>query len=268
MPFINLVILCFIQGMTEFLPVSSSGHLILLPHLFHWTEQGLEVDVALHVGTLCAVFIYFWSDLQAMLISCFRYVMSGFKNDCYDEHVKLAFCLIIATIPAVAVGFTLKKLGLDDVRKVLVIGMTSIVFGLLLYLADRFGRKEYTTKDMTVARGFVIGIAQAIALIPGTSRSGICITAGRFLGFDRVASARFAFLLSIPAILGAATLTGYDAYKAGTSVVLSEIATGILFSMIFGLAAIHFMITFLTRHSLTPFVIYRLLLGAGILFMA
>lgn len=268
MPFLNLLVLTFIQGMTEFLPISSSGHLILLPTLFGWSEQGLEIDVALHVGTLLAVFIYFWSDLQAMIVGCFKYLTSGFKRELYDKHVQLAFYLVIATIPAVIFGFFLKKNGVDHVRQVVVIGVTSIVFGLALFLADQFGRRAYTMKDMNVRKSLLIGLAQAIALIPGTSRSGICITAGLFLGFDRVTSARFAFLLSIPAILGAALLTGYDAYKVGKSVLVGEVITGIFFSMVFGLMAIHFMITYLTRHSLTPFVIYRLILGAGVFFLA
>lgn len=266
MPFFQLLVLCFIQGMTEFLPVSSSGHLILLPTLFHWTEQGLELDVAMHVGTLCAVFLYFWSDLKDMIVSCFRYVTSGFSRDRCDSHVQLALCLVIATIPAIIVGFSLKKMGMGDIRQVAVIGITSIVFGLVLYLADHFGRRTHDIKDMTISRGFIIGMAQAVALIPGVSRSGICITAGRFLGFDRVSCARFAFLLSIPSIIGAATLTAYDAYKDQVPLVIGEVVWGIVFSMLFGLLAIHFMITFLTRHSLTPFVIYRVLLGAGILF--
>lgn len=258
---LHILILSLIQGLTEFLPVSSSGHLVLLPHLFGWQNQGLEMDVALHVGTLTAVLIYFWTDVWGMITHFLKYCFGGFKKRDFDSQVRLALSLVVATLPAIVVGFLLKKMGLNDIRQVSVIATTSILFALVLYLTDRIGFKRDDLNKITLKRGFLIGLGQAIALIPGVSRSGICISVGLALGFTRTAAARFAFLMSIPSITGAATLTAYDAIMDNTPAVWSEIGLGILFSATAGLAAIHFMLRFLASHSLTIFVIYRILLG-------
>lgn len=261
---LHIFILSLIQGLTEFLPVSSSGHLILLPHFFGWQNQGLEMDVALHVGTLTAVLIYFWTDVWTMMRQFLTYCFSGFKSTNFDDHVRLALSLVVATLPAVVVGFLLKKMGLDDIRQVGVIASTSIIFAIVLFATDRFGLKKSNLNNITLGRGFLIGLGQAVSLIPGVSRSGICISVGLALGFTRVAAARFAFLMSIPSIIGAATLTAFDAIKADAPVIWGEIGLGILFSSLAGLAAIHFMLTFLARHNLNIFVIYRIILGLGI----
>jgi len=261
---LQIFILSLIQGLTEFLPVSSSGHLVLLPHLFGWHNQGLEMDVALHVGTLVAVLLYFWQDIWGMITHFFKYCLSGFRLNALDHQVRLALSLVIATLPAVVVGFILKKTGLDGVRQVGVIATTSIVFALVLFVTDYMGSKKKDLTDITFKRGFLIGLGQAIALIPGVSRSGICISTALSLGFTRVAAARFAFLMSIPSIIGAATLTTFDVIKDDIPIVWGNLGLGILFSALAGLAAIHFMLIFLTRHSLTIFVIYRILLGLGI----
>lgn len=261
---LHIFILSLIQGLTEFLPVSSSGHLVLLPHFFGWQNQGLEMDVALHVGTLTAVLIYFWTDVWGMIAHFMRYCIGGFRAADFDDQVRLAFSLIVATLPAVVIGFLLKKVGLEDIRQISVIAITSVVFALVLFAADRFGPKKKDLRHMTLGRAFWIGVGQAIALIPGVSRSGICISMSLALGFTRLAAARFAFLMSIPSILGAATLTAYDAIKADNLIVWGDIGLGILFSALAGLAAIHFMLTFLARHTLTIFVVYRILLGIGI----
>jgi undecaprenyl-diphosphatase len=258
---LQILVLSLIQGLTEFLPISSSGHLVLLPHFFGWQNQGLEMDVALHVGTLMAVLIYFWHDIWEMITHFFRYCISGFRAQALDNQVRLALSIVIATLPAVVVGFVLKKTGLDDVRQVSVIATTSIIFAIVLLVTDLMGAKKKDLKDITLMRGFIIGIGQAIALIPGVSRSGICISAALGLGFTRVAAARFAFLMSIPSILGAATLTTFDVIKEDIPIVWGDIGLGILFSALAGLVAIHFMLTFLARHTLTVFVIYRILLG-------
>lgn len=261
---LHLFILSLIQGLTEFLPVSSSGHLVLLPHLFGWQNQGLEMDVALHVGTLCAVLIYFWADVWGMITHFVRYCFNGFRTQDLDDQVQLALSLVIATLPAVVVGFALKKMGLDDIRQISVIATTSIVFALVLFVTDHFGAKTKGLKEITFRRGFLIGLGQAVALIPGVSRSGICISVALSLGFTRVAAARFAFLMSIPSIIGAATLTTFDVVKQDIPIVWGDIGLGILFSGLAGFAAIHFMLTFLARHTLTVFVVYRILLGIGI----
>lgn len=265
MTILHILILSVIQGLTEFLPISSSGHLILLPNYFGWENQGFEMDIALHVGTLLAVLIYFRDDIWGMSTHFFRFCLQGFRLPLLDDQVRLALSLVVATLPAVVVGFILKKLGMDQIRQVGVIATTSIVFGLVLFASDHFGPQKKSLQAITLKQGFLIGLAQAIALVPGVSRSGICISAALSLGFTRIAAARFAFLMSIPSILGAATLTTIDVVKEGTPLVWNNIGLAIIFSGMAGIAAIHLMMTFLARHSLTPFVIYRILLGLGIL---
>lgn len=265
MSIFDVFILSFIQGLTEFLPISSSGHLILLPKLFGWQDQGLQLDVAVHIGTLCSVLIYFRQQIWAMISDSLAYIFSGLAEKAYTPNVHMSLLVIIGTIPAVIFGFILKKIGQDIVRDVKIIAFTSIFFGILLYLADRFVQRLHSLNSLTMGKGVFIGLAQALALIPGTSRSGACITAGRFLGFDRVIAARFAFLLSIPAILGAGVLTSLDAIKTGTPLLTIEVGCAVLFSFIFGLLAIRFMMTYLARYSLAPFAIYRILLGIGLL---
>ncbi len=261
---LHIFILSLIQGLTEFLPISSSGHLVLLPHLFGWQNQGLEMDVALHVGTLIAVLIYFWTDVWQMITHFTRYCFGGFRKTDFDDQVRLALSLVIATLPAVILGFLLKKMGMEDIRQITVIAATTMIFALVLFAADHFSSQKKDLSHMTLGRGLLIGLGQAIALIPGVSRSGICISAGLALGFTRVAAARFAFLMSIPSILGAATLTAYDAIKADNLILWGDIGLGILFSALAGIAAIHFMLKFLANHSLAIFVVYRIILGLGI----
>lgn len=262
---IEIIILSLIQGLTEFLPISSSGHLIIAPKLFGWNDHTLEMDVAVHLGTLISVLLYFRTDLSRMLSETLKYIFSGFNREYFGDYARLSFVLIFATIPAVIAGFALKKLGVDLVRHVWIVATTSIVFGIIMYVADRRSQSR-GIKEMTFGRGFMIGIAQAMALIPGTSRSGICMTAARFMGFDRRTAARFAFLLSIPSILGAGILTALDAIKEGQDLLTGDFFTAIVASFIFGLLAIHFMLVFLNRHGLGIFTIYRVILGV-ILFM-
>lgn len=261
---VQIIILSFVQALTEFLPVSSSGHLILIPRLFGWGDQGLEMDVAVHLGTLFAVFLFFWRELLAMICQTMVYIFSGFKSDRFTDPVKLAFVIIIATIPAIVFGLILKKYIVLP-RSTTIIGISAILFGILLYIADRLQATRFSENQINFSQGFLIGLAQAVALIPGTSRSGICMTAARFLGFDRVSAARFAFLLSIPSILGAAVLTGYDAWKEGQAILGTDLALAVLSSFIFGMMAIKLMMTFIARYSLTPFVLYRIVLGVVLL---
>jgi len=264
MSYLAILVLSFIQGLTEFLPVSSSGHLILVPKFFGWSDQGLEMDVAVHLGTLLSVILYFREDIRDLLQHFFRYVGSGFRQERFTPETKLSFILIIATLPAVIVGFSLKKMGMDIMRSIQLIATTSIIFGILMYIADR-RPQSWGLDKINWGSGFMIGIAQAIALIPGTSRSGICMTAARAMGFDRITSARFAFLLSIPAILGAGVLTTMDTLAEGRSVFNTTFGLAFGLSFLFGLAAIHFMLRFLLRHGLGIFTLYRVLLGALLL---
>ncbi len=261
---IEIIILSLIQGLTEFLPISSSGHLIIAPRLLGWENHSLEMDVAFHLGTLISVFLYFHKDICRIISETLRYACSGFNKDYFGEYARLGFILIIGTIPAVITGFALKRIGVDLVRHVWIVATASIFFGIVMYVADR-RTQTYDINEMTIGRGFMVGIAQALALIPGTSRSGICMTAARFMGFNRTTAARFSFLLSIPSILGAGILTAIDAIKEGQDLLTTDFFTAIVASFFFGFLAIHFMLVFLTRHGLGIFTIYRIILG-GVLF--
>ncbi|OJX14009.1 MAG: undecaprenyl-diphosphatase [Caedibacter sp. 37-49] len=252
----QIVILAIIQGATEFLPISSTGHLILIPHLFQWLPQGLELDVAMHVGTLLAVVMYFWRDIFQLFQGFFK-ILIGKQT----LEGNLALYIILATIPAIVAGFLLSSGGMDSLRTIVVVGWMSIIYGILLFLIDRFVPSTQTLQDMTWKKAFLVGCAQALALIPGTSRSGACMTMARLLGFSRLDSARFAFLLSVPAILGAASLTGYKMQAAGQSFLTQEMMIGVGISAISGIIAIRFMMIWLQKSSFTPFVIYRLILG-------
>lgn len=290
MTFFQLFILSLIQGVTEFLPVSSSGHLILASALTGWQDQGLEMDVALHGGTLAAVVIYFFKDLLHMTLAFLKAFWYGGKRILSpsstipprsfkeSEALSLAIAIVVATVPAILLGAFIKKGLPGDVRILLrsptLIAAASIGFGLLLWAADRWGKfpqhQAPLSTTLSWKRALIIGLFQALAFIPGTSRSGICITAGRLCSLDRSQAARFAFLLSIPTILGALVLTGYDCWKgAGSAAIMpwKTMMVGAGFSLIFGLMSIHGLLWVVSRASFTPFVLYRLLLGAVVLFL-
>ena len=260
----QIIILALIQGLTEFLPISSSGHLIVFPHFFGWSDQGLLMDVAVHLGTLGAVVIYFWRDVLAMIGGGFQLLRGKMTK---GGHLFLLLC--IGTIPAVIFGFLLKRYGMDAVRSVKVIAWTMIGYAVVLHIADKFSPQGKKMSAMTGPKAFWVGIAQALALIPGTSRSGICMTAMRFLGFNRTDAAKFSFLLSIPAIAGAGTLSIYDAVKAGAfSSVATTASIGALVAFATGLVAINFMLKWLRQGDFTPFILYRFCLGGFLLYWA
>ncbi len=252
----QIIVLAIVQGLTEFLPVSSSGHLILIPAFTGWQDQGVVTDIMVHVGSLFAVLVYFWRDVMRLFhggIDLLRLRM--------NENSRLALYIILATIPAVAFGLYLKSSGLQvRLRGVEIVAWNAIIFGLLLYVADRIGSRMKSMRDMSLPPALIIGIAQALALIPGTSRSGITITAARFLGFERAESARFSFLLGIPAIAGAGVLTIGELASAG--VVISSDALWAAFLTFFAaLTAIAILMAVVRRSSFLIFVIYRLALG-------
>lgn len=260
MPLSQIVILAIIQGATEFLPISSTGHLILIPKLLKWLPQGLELDVAMHVGTLLAVIIYFWRDIISIFLGFIFFILG--KKTIED---KTAFYIILATLPAIIGGCLLSTLGMDALRTITVVGWMSIIFGILLFVIDIKMPHKFDISQMDGKKAFLIGCAQALALIPGTSRSGACITMARLLGFTRIEAARFAFLLSVPAIVGAATLTGYKMQKMGQSFLTQEIVVGTIVAALSGLLAIKFMMVWLQKSSFTIFVVYRLLVGIFLL---
>lgn len=258
----QIIVLAIVQGVTEFLPISSSGHLILVPKLLHWQDQGLVVDVMVHVGTLFAILIYFWRDVARIVRGAFELLKGKVTDD-----GRLAIYIVLATIPAVAFGIFLKQLGYTDLeRNVAVVAWNTILYGILMLVADMVGSQNRTLSNMTLGGAMIIGVAQALALIPGTSRSGVTITAGRFLGFSRPDCARFSFLLGIPAIAGAGVFTVGDALASGEPVTMDAVYCAVL-TFFAGLAAIAFLMALVKRVSLLPFVLYRMVLGGFLLVM-
>jgi len=256
----QIIVLAVVQGITEFLPISSSGHLILVPKLMHWQDQGLVVDVMTHLGTLLAILIYFWRDVWRITGGA----LELFKGKMTDEG-RLAIYIVLATIPAVAFGVFLKEFGFADLeRNVAVVAWNTILYGILMLIADMASPQERTMSNMTLGSALIIGVAQALALIPGTSRSGVTMTAGRFLGFTRPDSARFSFLLGIPAIAGAGVFTVGDALASGQPITIDAVyCAGLTF--LAGLAAIAFLMALVKRISFLPFVLYRMVLGGFLL---
>jgi undecaprenyl-diphosphatase len=261
----HLLLIALIQGVTEFLPVSSSGHLILLPSLTGLSDQGQIIDVAAHVGTLMAVVLYFWSDVKRALVGTLQLVQG--KTD--TPGAFLALCLIIATIPVILFGLFLKLTGLaDQMRSIAVIGWAMIIFGVVLYWADQKGPTTKTAESWTLKDAIQMGIWQAIALIPGTSRSGITITAGRMLGYTRTDAARLSMLMSIPTIIASGTLIGIDVAGTADASVIRDIGVVIAMSFAAALMALTLMMRLLKTVSYTPYVIYRIALGIVLLWIA
>ncbi len=254
----QIVLLALVQGLTEFLPISSSAHLILPSQVLDWPDQGLAFDLAVHVGTLFAVLIYLRGDIINMIQACLAAVLGkGVSQD-----AKLAMMIVIGTIPAVFIGLLVKDFVEQSLRNILVIAVASIGFGLLLLLVEKKASLAKELDRLNISHSLLIGLAQALAFIPGTSRSGITITAALALGFNRRSALRFSFLLSIPLILAGGLLSGLDLYESGADGarwVQVAVATGVA-----GLSAyvcIHFFITLVDRIGMLPFVIYRVVLG-------
>lgn len=256
MDLFQIIILALIQGLTEFLPISSSAHLILPSHLLGWEDQGLAFDVAVHVGTLVAVVAYFRKDVQALTVGWF----TQFGPAGQTQDSRLAWFIILATIPAGLAGLAFGDLIENHLRASEVIATTSIVFGLLLWWADAKGTTNKELQELTVKLVLLIGIAQAFALIPGTSRSGITITMALFLGFTRTDAARFSFLISIPIIFLSGAHQGVGLIGA-EAVDWVAVTLGAVVSCVSAYVCIHFFLSFISKLSMLPFVIYRILLG-------
>ena len=257
---VQIYTLSLMQGITEFLPISSSGHLVLTSQLLGWSDQGILIDVAVHLGALGAVLVYLYKDIWAMLVGLLMMV----KGKSHHGQ-KLIGYLIVGTLPLVAVGFYAKDY-IHLVRTPEIIAYATIGFALLLWAIDRMCMTLIYIKHLNFISVFFIGFMQIFALIPGTSRSGIAITAARFLGMDRQDAARFSMLLSIPAILASATLLGWDMYQENQTIVLSrEIITAIGVSFVAALLFIILMMAWVKRASFGIFVLYRVLLGVALL---
>jgi undecaprenyl-diphosphatase len=251
------ILLAILQGLTEFLPISSSAHLVIPSLVLGWPDQGLAFDVAVHVGTLSAVLFYYRADLTRMA----RSWISSIAGAPADEDSLLVWYLALATLPAVAVGFFAGDYIESDLRNLPVIATTTLVFGVLLGIADRRVAKP-GREQVTLGLALLVGLAQAIAPVPGVSRSGITITAALLLGMSRHAAARFSFLLSIPVIAGAGALKGWELASSGTSVDWLMLAMGALVSGITAYLCIALFLRLLDRVGLMPFVYYRVVLAA------
>lgn len=267
---IEIVILALIQGLTEFLPISSSAHLILPSAVLGWQDQGLAFDVAVHVGTLLAVVLYFRKEVGSMAVAWFASVGVGAKTSANSFDGKLAWWILLATIPAGLFGFFGKDFIEAHLRSALVIAATTLFFGFLLGYADiKAGNRSDDENKSIEKLGFkgamLIGFAQAVALIPGTSRSGITMTIGLMLGLSRENAARFSFLLSIPAIAMAGGYLTLKLITGSEAVDWQAIALGSLLAFVSAYACIHYFLILVGKLGMMPFVIYRLLLGAGLL---
>ncbi|OZG70604.1 undecaprenyl-diphosphatase [Hahella sp. CCB-MM4] len=260
MSWLEIVVLALIQGLTEFLPISSSAHLILPSQILGWEDQGLLFDVAVHVGTLIAVMLYFRQDIFKLVSAWLRQVTGRGGS----QEARLAWFVILGTIPAGLAGLLGSHWIEENLRSALVIALATIGFGVLLGVADR----KTGTRDMlqlSLKDALVIGFSQALALIPGTSRSGITMTAALFLGLNRDTAARYSFLLSIPLIMAAGLLKGLELAETGTDSEFTVVAVATALSAISAYACIHLFLKFLEKLSFMPFVIYRLLLGVLLL---
>jgi undecaprenyl-diphosphatase len=250
------VILGLVQGLGEFLPISSSAHLVLVPWLFKWEDPGLTFDIALHLGTLIAVALYFWRDWLRLL-------SKGF-TDTKSPDGRLFWYLVAATIPGAAVGFMLEKHAETIFRNPVLIAVMLILLGIILYWADRKSAKKIDVNDITFRASFLIGVSQALAIIPGVSRSGITMTTGLLLGLTREGAARFSFLLSAPIIFGAAVVK-LPHVISQPSLITSNFIIGMVVSFVTGIAGIGFLLRYVQTKTFRPFSWYRFILGAVVI---
>ncbi len=260
MDIIQILVLALVQGLTEFLPISSSAHLILVPLITGWQDQGLAFDVAVHVGTLTAVVAYFRKEIGTMFLAW----VASLKGK-HSEDSRLAWGVLIGTIPVGIAGLLFKDYIAGNLRTELVIAITTILFGLLLWYADWSGKRNRDEHSLSWKDIIIIGCAQAVALIPGTSRSGITITAGLMLGLTAQAAARFSFLLSIPVIVLAGGMETLDYLEVANAGDVNDLVYGALISAFSAYLCIHYFLKLLEKINMTPFVIYRLLLGVVLL---
>ncbi|MEM6903893.1 MAG: undecaprenyl-diphosphate phosphatase [Pseudomonadota bacterium] len=261
LPLWHLAILALIQGITEFLPISSSGHLVLAPLVLGVEDQGLLFDIAVHLGSLVAVCLYFWRETLQLPVGTVKLFTS--KRSAPDA--KLALHVILGSIPVVVAGFTLHSLAPGGLRGIELIAWSTIIFGVLLGIADWIGAKRKSLGTMDRFDALLIGLAQILALIPGTSRSGVTMTMARLIGYTRQEAARFSLLLAIPAIGGAAIIGIIDVIQLGSWRFGVDLALAALLAGLSAFAAIAVMMRWLAKASFMPFVIYRLLLGAALL---
>jgi undecaprenyl-diphosphatase len=261
-PLFPIILMAIVQGLGEFLPIGASGQLVLVPTLTGWPDQGLAVDLGAHLGTLVAVLLYFWRDVARMAAGLLRLLTGE-----VDEGARLALQVIIASVPGIGLGYLLQRyLGTDGT--ILVVALTGIGFGILLYAADRIGATFRRIEHMTIGRALIIGTAESLAFLPGAGRAGVAMMVGRLLGYERPDAARFAFLLSIPAV---AAIAGAEAWRLTGEQVLANLDTALYAALaagLSGLLAIAFLMAFLQRAGFGIFAVYRILFGALLLYLA
>ena len=267
MPIWQAVVLGTIQGLTEFLPVSSSAHLAVVPYLFGWQDQGIEFDIALHFGTLLAVLGYFFKDWLQIIAQGFGMKATG--DPSIARNPKLLWLLVLATIPAGVIGLLFEKQAEAAGNNLYMVGTLSIVMGLMMLWAEKAGKQSRGLAQINMSDALSIGASQALAVMPGVSRSGITISTSMFRDLDRYAAARFSFLLSTPVIAGAGLKNFYDIYKHGLAAdQRTAFMVGILVSAVVGALTIRFFMDFLRSRSLGAFVTYRVLFGIMVIALA
>lgn len=259
---IRSIIIGLVQGFSEFLPISSSGHLVLVPYIFGWDYNGLSFDIALHLGTTLAVIIFFWHDWKTILKNAFKINQATKNQDTTDFPPNFFWQILLATIPAAIVGYFLNDYVESNLHGPVLIAGNLIFFGIILWLVDKYAQKSHRTQDTKYQNSFLVGLAQAVALIPGVSRSGITITAARAQGFTRKDAARLSFLLSTPAVIGAFVLHVKDSQFSDVNTVF---ILGVLSSFISGYLAIKFLLRYLEKSNFSVFVWYRIILAVAIL---
>jgi undecaprenyl-diphosphatase len=271
MTVLQAIILGIVQGLTEFLPISSSGHLILVPWLFNWhfllanPDLNKTFDVALHLGTFVAVVLYFWREIVKLIAAWLRSIAA---RSLADPEAKLAWLLLVSTVPAALVGVAFESFITDTLGKPWMIAVAMIVFAGFMYLVDHMARLDRDLTSLGWLGALLIGVAQALALLPGVSRSGVTMMAGLLLRFDRESAARYSFLLSVPVIGGAAAYKSLEVVKnglpAGTQ---TPFLAGMVAAMLSGIAAIWFTLAYLKRHNFDLFVVYRIVVGVAVLIL-
>jgi undecaprenyl-diphosphatase len=260
-PNIDLLVLAIIQGIAEFLPISSSGHLILVPQFYCWPDQGLALDLAVRIGTLLALILYFWRDLLSMGQGAIK-VLRGKR----DGRVRLIGLLVVGALPAALAGYFVEAYFAESLRDPHIVAWAMLGFGALLFIADRLGLTVRRIEHMTWGAALAIGIFQCLAFIPGASRMGTAMTIARLMGFERYDAARFSLLLSIPVIVGAGLYDGWLLLQAGDVAALQGTGLTVALSAIAGFLAIAFLMYWVRRATFTPFVIYRVLFALAVLY--
>jgi undecaprenyl-diphosphatase len=261
MELIRAIVLGVVQGLTEFLPISSSAHLRIVPELFGWPDPGAAFTAVIQLGTMAAVLLYFWSDLWKIALTWLRSLRDRSLRG--ELEARMGWYLIIATVPIVLFGVAFKDQIETGARDLRLVGTMLIVFGVILYVADKAGREKRELDQLNTTDGVSIGLAQSLALIPGVSRSGATITAGLFRGFTREAAARFSFLLSVPAVVLSGVYELKDAGSGSYGLGATVVATVLAF--VVGYAAIAWFLRFLVNHTVLVFVVYRVALGILVL---